>query len=61
MRSFFLFKKKYLFTNIQTMAKAKGGASDARKVSFGKRKRGAAKKAFNKHNPRPKAYRGQGR
>jgi hypothetical protein len=43
------------------MAKAKGGASDARKVSFGKRKRGSAKKAFNKHNPKPKAYRGQGR
>jgi hypothetical protein len=31
------------------------------KVSFGKRKRGSAKKSFNKHNPREKAYRGQGR
>lgn len=42
------------------MAKAtKGGES--RKISFGKRKRGYAKKSFNKHTPRPKAYRGQGR
>jgi hypothetical protein len=43
------------------MAKAKGGASDARKVSFGKKKRGVAKKSYNKHSPKPKAYRGQGR
>ena len=42
------------------MAKStKGGES--RKISFGKRKGGAAKKSFNKHTPRPKAYRGQGR
>lgn len=40
------------------MAKSK---SDSRKVSFGKRKKGCAKKAYNKHTPRPKAYRGQGR
>jgi hypothetical protein len=31
------------------------------KLNFGKRKRGSAKKSFNKHNPRPKAYKGQGR
>lgn len=31
------------------------------KVCFGKRKRGSAKKSFNKHTPREKAYRGQGR
>ena len=31
------------------------------KVSFGKRNRGSAKKSFNKHTPREKAYRGQGR
>jgi hypothetical protein len=49
----------YLFTKIQTMAK--GSSSDSRKVSFGKRKRGSAQKAFNKHNPKPKPYRGQGR
>ena len=42
------------------MAKAKG-SSDSRKVTFGKRKKGAAKKSFNKHTPRPKKYVGQGR
>ena len=42
------------------MAKAKViGTSN--KTSFGKRKRGNAQKSFNKHTPRPKAYRGQGR
>jgi hypothetical protein len=30
-------------------------------VNFGKRKEGRAKKSFNKHSPRPKTYRGQGR
>lgn len=40
------------------MAKVK---SDSRKVSFGKRKQGQAQKSFNKHSPRPKKYRGQGR
>jgi hypothetical protein len=30
-------------------------------VNFGKRKEGRAKKSFNKHSPRPKNYRGQGR
>ena len=42
------------------MAKAKS-ASNSQKVSFGKRKMGSAQKSFNKHTPRPKAYRGQGR
>jgi len=42
------------------MAKAKS-ASNSTKVSFGKRKVGSAQKSFNKHSPRPKAYRGQGR
>jgi hypothetical protein len=42
------------------MAKGSKGA-DSRKISFGKRKSGSAKKSYNKHNPRPKAYRGQGR
>lgn len=42
------------------MAKSKNiGASV--KITFGKRKLGAAKKSYNKHSPRPKAYRGQGR
>ena len=40
------------------MAKAK---SDSQKITFGKRKRGNAKKSFNKHSPKPKEYRGQGR
>lgn len=37
------------------------GKSDGNKVSFGKRKRGSAKKSYNKHTPKPKAYRGQGK
>ena len=40
---------------------AKGKVNDAQKINFGKRKRGNAQKSFNKHTPRPKAYRGQGR
>lgn len=40
------------------MAKVKG---DSVKTNFGKRKCGYAKKSFNKHTPRPKQYRGQGR
>ena len=42
------------------MAKAKSSL-DSRKVTFGKRKKGSAKKSYNKHTPRPKAYVGQGR
>ena len=42
------------------MAKAKG-TSDTRKLTFGARKTGSAKKSYNKHTPRPKKYRGQGR
>ena len=41
------------------MAKAK--STNNNKVSFGSRKRGSAKKSFNKHSPRPKRYLGQGR
>jgi|TARA_R110000868_G_scaffold235963_2_gene489862 hypothetical protein len=40
------------------MAKVK---SDSRKITFGKRKTGSAKKTYNKHSPKPKDYRGQGR
>lgn len=40
---------------------AKGTKSDAKKISFGKRKGGKAKKSFNKHDHREKNYRGQGR
>ena len=42
------------------MAKAKSTGGN-NKLSFGKRKTGQAKKSYNKHTPRPKAYRGQGR
>ena len=43
------------------MAKAKGSSGIERKISFGKRKKGNAQKSFNKHTPKPKQYRGQGR
>jgi hypothetical protein len=36
-------------------------ASNGFKLTFGKRKRGSAKKSYNKNSPRPKAYKGQGR
>ena len=44
------------------MAKAKS-AGNANKVSFGKRKTGpgSQQKSYNKHTPKPKSYRGQGR
>jgi hypothetical protein len=42
------------------MAKGKSSGSEARKISFGKRKRGKAQKTYNKHNRREKNYRGQG-
>ena len=40
------------------MAKIVGNSN---KLSFGKRKVGTAKKKYNKHTPRPKTYKGQGR
>lgn len=40
------------------MAKAKG--LTVGKQTFGKRKRGKAKKSYNKHTPAPKPTRGQG-
>lgn len=43
------------------MAKAKSSAGTSQKKNFGKRKMGKAKKSYNKHSPKPKAYRGQGR
>lgn len=43
------------------MAKLKSSGGTSQKKNFGKRKMGKAKKSYNKHNPRPKAYRGQGR
>lgn len=43
------------------MAKGSKSSAESRKINFGKRKKGVAQKSFNKHSPRPKAYRGQGR
>ena len=40
---------------------AKQTKSDSRKQTFGKRKGGSPKKSYNKHSPKPKQYRGQGR
>ena len=34
------------------MAKPKGSSVSIRKISFGKKKKGVAKKAFNKHDSR---------
>ena len=42
------------------MAKGKG-SSEARKVNFGKKKKGKANRAFNKHDRSEKNYRGQGK
>jgi hypothetical protein len=42
------------------MAKAKG-TSSSQKVTFGKRRRGTAKKNRNKSDRKEKNYRGQGR
>lgn len=35
--------------------------TDKIKVTFGKRKKGKAKKSFNKHDRKERNYRGQGR
>ena len=40
------------------MAKTLASSS---KLNFCKRKKGSVKKAYNKHSPKPKDYRGQGR
>ena len=44
------------------MAKPKSSKSSSSiKVTFGKRKKGKAKRSFNKHDRTEKNYRGQGR
>lgn len=43
------------------MAKTRGATTTPNKTTFGKRKKGSPKKSYNKHSPRPKQYRGQGR
>jgi hypothetical protein len=40
------------------MAKAKGG-NEKVKLTFGKRKKGAAQKSFNKHDRKDRKYRGR--
>lgn len=40
------------------MAKAKGGAEKIKKT-FGKRRKGAAQKSFNKHDHKDRKYRGR--
>jgi hypothetical protein len=42
------------------MAKVKGGTASSNKISFGKRKKGKAKKSYNKHDSSSRVYRGQG-
>lgn len=42
------------------MAKGKS-VSEKQKITFGKRKKGKAKKTFNSHDKTEKNYRGQGR
>ena len=43
------------------MAKAKGGASNSQKVSFGKKGNGKAQKSYGPKEQKPKKYRGQGK
>lgn len=43
------------------MAGAKKSVSGTRKITFGKRKNGKAKKSYNKHDHSERNYRGQGR
>lgn len=42
------------------MAKA-SSSTNGHKTTFGVRKKGSAKKSYNKHTPKPKRYKGQGR
>ena len=35
--------------------------TNSSKVTFGTKKSGRAKNSYNKHSPKPKPYRGQGR
>ena len=43
------------------MAKTKTAKGESRKVSFGKRRKGKAKKTYNKNDRKERNYRGQGR
>ena len=39
---------------------AKVNSNGSNKIVFGVKKKGRAKKSYNKHSKRPKKYRGQG-
>jgi len=43
------------------MAKVKTAKADNKKITFGKRRVGKAKKSYGKYEEKPKKYRGQGR
>lgn len=43
------------------MAKASSRGGESKKISFGKRKLGKAKKSHNKHDRTERNYRGQGK
>lgn len=43
------------------MAKGKSAKGESRKISFGKRKGGKARKSYNKRDRKERNYRGQGR
>jgi hypothetical protein len=43
------------------MAKGSKSAIASQKISFGKKKKGVAKKAYSKYEEKPKKYKGQGR
>ena len=55
-------KSKNIYKDkIVIMAKKQKDMGGVQKQIFGKAKVGVAKKSWNKHSPKPKAYRGQGR
>ena len=61
-RSLFLLFHHKIFIIKKNMAKgAKGGSSPSRKISFGKKRTGVAKKGYSKYEQKPKKYQGQGR
>jgi hypothetical protein len=61
-RSLFLLFHHKIFIIKKNMAKGtKGGSSPSRKISFGKKRTGVAKKGYSKYEQKPKKYQGQGR
>jgi hypothetical protein len=60
---FFLLFLYKIFIIKKNMAKGtKGGSSSpSRKISFGKKRSGVAKKGYSKYEQKPKKYQGQGR